>query len=225
MSDKSAVMNVRQSAELDFALERNGWTADDVKKLSTGDMLAKILPFVRGQAEIVLFDQIIPMADILKIDRTKPFNPEDLVGKDYRVWRGPKNGNGLEGGKEEDERSLVIAEINPTNILALTGLREGESSLTGEERLARLIIESIQLDAKIGETLYREKGQKTLRWLHQTFGVSDFEFLGTTLRRYNGNRCALRLWRHDDGCSWHWNCNPLDYARSSTFPALCLPIS
>jgi len=37
-------MSSRQAAELDYAFERNGWTASDVKKLSAGDTLAQLLP-------------------------------------------------------------------------------------------------------------------------------------------------------------------------------------
>ena len=36
MSD-TFIMSARQAAELDHALERNGWTPAEVKKLSQGD--------------------------------------------------------------------------------------------------------------------------------------------------------------------------------------------
>lgn len=48
----NAIMTSRQAAELDFAFERNGYTADDVKKLSSGNLLAQLLPIVRGNAEV-----------------------------------------------------------------------------------------------------------------------------------------------------------------------------
>ena len=47
MGDTS-VMSARQSAELDHAFERNGYTAADVKVLSTGYILKSVLPIVRG---------------------------------------------------------------------------------------------------------------------------------------------------------------------------------
>ncbi len=50
----SAIMTSRQAAELDHAFERNGYTAEDVKRLSAGDMLARVLPVVRGRAKIVV---------------------------------------------------------------------------------------------------------------------------------------------------------------------------
>jgi len=58
MGDTS-VMSVPQSAELEFALRRNGWTPGDVKKFSTCDMLATLLPVLRGQAEVVVRKHII----------------------------------------------------------------------------------------------------------------------------------------------------------------------
>lgn len=47
------VMTSRQAAELDHALERNGWTAEEVKQLSSGDTLRALRAIVWGQAEIV----------------------------------------------------------------------------------------------------------------------------------------------------------------------------
>lgn len=50
----SAIMTSRQSAELDHAFERNGWTSEDVKKVSGGTLLASLLLVVRGVAEVVV---------------------------------------------------------------------------------------------------------------------------------------------------------------------------
>ena len=47
------VMNVRLASELDHAFERNGYSAELVKKLSTGDLLSKLLPAIQGYAEVV----------------------------------------------------------------------------------------------------------------------------------------------------------------------------
>ncbi|MDR3582389.1 MAG: hypothetical protein P4L67_03915 [Candidatus Pacebacteria bacterium] len=46
-------MSIRQGAELDHAFERNGWTAEDVKWLSKGDILAIILRIRQGTAKVV----------------------------------------------------------------------------------------------------------------------------------------------------------------------------
>ncbi len=47
MSDKF-VMSSRQAAELDHALERNGWTPADVKSLSEGNILTHVKKFLAG---------------------------------------------------------------------------------------------------------------------------------------------------------------------------------
>ncbi|OGY36716.1 MAG: hypothetical protein A3E36_04035 [Candidatus Andersenbacteria bacterium RIFCSPHIGHO2_12_FULL_45_11b] len=52
-------MSVRQAAEFDHACERNGVTPADVKVLSSGSMLARILPVLRGCAEITVVTHII----------------------------------------------------------------------------------------------------------------------------------------------------------------------
>ena len=48
----NAIMTSRQAAELDFALERNCFDAQDVKKMSEGDFLAKVHDVLHGFAEI-----------------------------------------------------------------------------------------------------------------------------------------------------------------------------
>lgn len=67
MSD-TFVMSSRQAAELDHALERNGWTPADVKLLSKGNALTEVLRLVRGDAVIAPCDHFI--------DCDKPFLPK-----------------------------------------------------------------------------------------------------------------------------------------------------
>lgn len=66
-------MSARQSAELDHAFERNGYTPADVKLLSQGDKLAKILPFLKGLAKIEIVRHIIDLD-------ANPFLPKDWKG-------------------------------------------------------------------------------------------------------------------------------------------------
>ncbi|MFH1667787.1 MAG: hypothetical protein ABH884_02055 [Candidatus Komeilibacteria bacterium] len=55
------VMNVRLASELDHAFERNGYSAELVKKLLTGDLLSKLLPAVQGHADVVMKKHIIDL--------------------------------------------------------------------------------------------------------------------------------------------------------------------
>ncbi len=48
-----AVMSSRLAAELDHALERNGWCMKDVKALAAGDVLSKLRLVILGLAEVV----------------------------------------------------------------------------------------------------------------------------------------------------------------------------
>ena len=55
MINDTFVMSVRQAAELDYALARNGWTPEEVKKLSTGNLLSDVREVLRGFAEIAFW--------------------------------------------------------------------------------------------------------------------------------------------------------------------------
>ncbi|MCK5060975.1 hypothetical protein KAR28_00325 [Candidatus Parcubacteria bacterium] len=45
-------MTIQQAAELDHALEKNGWTAANLKKASEGDVFTRFLDVLLGRAEI-----------------------------------------------------------------------------------------------------------------------------------------------------------------------------
>lgn len=66
------VMSARQSAELDYAFERNGWTPDDVKWLSKGKNLASVLAVRRGESKIVPIEKPqpapLPMSIVVNCD-------------------------------------------------------------------------------------------------------------------------------------------------------------
>jgi hypothetical protein len=129
----------------------------------------------------------------LVIDRSKPFDPTRFIGSGWRIV-------------EEDTRALAITEIDFSKVRFDSGLKEGESVIDGEEKLKRLKqLPGIRLDAKTGQTLYEEKGQATLRWLYDTYGIRWFELAGTVLRYSDGDRCFLCLGRRGVG-SWVWGC-------------------
>ena len=94
----------------------------------------------------------------LIIDRTKPFSPTAFIGSGWTIWRGDKDGNGLKGNEAQDAASLVLTEIDFTKTLFTACLKEGESVITGEEKLTRHIAaKHIRLDAKAGQCLLEEK--------------------------------------------------------------------
>jgi hypothetical protein len=140
-------------------------------------------------------------ARLFQINRSKPFDPGKFVGRNWSIV-------------EEDERSLGLAELDFSKISFESGLKEDERYITGEEKLKRLTaLPEIRLDAKIGQALYEEKGQATLRFLHDHFGVSWMEFAGTILRDSGGRRYFLYLYRFV-GRSWDWSYSWLGYVRN-----------
>ncbi len=134
---------------------------------------------------------VIKGPSALVIDRSKPFDPVKFIGRGWEV-------------AEQDERSLALTGIDFSDVRFESGHQEGEGVITGEVKLERLkAMPEIRLDAKIGQALYEEPGQATLRFIYEHFGVSWFELGGTVLRGLGGGRYFLCLGRRDDG-SWHW---------------------
>ncbi len=85
MSNKS-VMGLGQAHELDLALARNKWTAEDVKLLSEGGRLAQFREVIRGKAQIVSL-------------------PEDLCGG--------AGGGPYRGGRCEESGKVIDCSADP----------------------------------------------------------------------------------------------------------------
>jgi len=116
-------MSSRQAAELDHAFERNGWTPQEVKLLSSGDLLANIRQVVLGRAFVTMVSHIIDCdAD--------PYVPDGWSVEEHQKggifeWNvsqvelylaaGQKNGKELEDGKLRKE--LVGKPVLNANIL------------------------------------------------------------------------------------------------------------
>jgi hypothetical protein len=89
---------------------------------------------------------------ILKLPAT--FNPETLLGKGWSIWRGPADGDGLQGEEQQDSRSLALQEVDLSQVLFETNLKPDEFRIVGEEKLRRLKEKGvIRLDARIGQAL------------------------------------------------------------------------
>lgn len=129
---------------------------------------------------------------ILTIDRSAPFNPDVFFGQGWRI-------------EKQDERALLVTEIDFTTVRFEACLKAGESYITGEEKIKRHAKEGhILADAKIGQALYEEKGQKTLEYLYKEKGIRWFELLGTTLRSQDGDRYTPYLWLCRNIGRWYW---------------------
>lgn len=152
-----------------------------------------------------------------------PFNSAEFIGKSWAFWKGPKDGSGLEGEEERDKASAAFAEVDFDRADFLTCLKNGENSITGEEKLIRLKSSGrIRYGATVFMGLWENyqacenKGESVLEKLYQQKGITYIDFFGDVLRGQDGHRCVLYLYRDVVG-QWDWHCYWLDngwYAQS-----------
>jgi hypothetical protein len=149
--------------------------------------------------------------NILKIDRSKSFNPTKFIGEDMII-------------EDEDERSLALTEIDLTAVRFETMLKKGEVSIDGEEKFRRLLRVSghIRLDARIFQTLWENQHMIPASWKEKTNGSLTFIYFDGTVFRsvLEDDRCALFLF-WDDG-QWDWRYNWLDGERNANNPSAVL---
>ena len=194
-----------------------GWACDFVGKLVDG-LLAKghtpeeIHSLVTAKSRPAM-DKIVEevsnflrsIGSILRINRSTPFNPAKFLGEGWSIWRGPADGNGLSGEEDQDRRSLALTEVDLSKVRFETCLHDGESSITGEEKLRRLKEAGhIRLDAKVFQTLWENKDKIPESWKEKTDCNTTFIFFdGTTLRSPDGDRNVLFLYWSGGG--WNWD--------------------
>ncbi|MEK7066059.1 MAG: hypothetical protein AAB965_00635, partial [Patescibacteria group bacterium] len=144
------------------------------------------------------------------------------TGTGLATWLGRKNGDGLSGDPQRDPRSLALTELDIEKIQFKHYIDqgEGETMITGENRWKAIKASGdIGLDAQVGWDLYKEPGQKALRWLYDNRKVTWMEF-PEVLRYSNGRRYFLYLYRDDDG-SWSWYYYCLGNGRNVFLPCRC----
>jgi len=153
--------------------------------------------------------KVIEGPSLIQIDRSQPFNPS-FVGKDWTIWKGPVDGNGLEGVEDQDERSLALTELDLTKVQFETTLKKGEDCVEGEQKHKRLKeMGHIRLDAKMFRTLWDNKTLILESWKEKVNGYTRYIFFdGTVLRRPGGDRYVLCLYWRDGG--WGWDYDWLD---------------
>lgn len=160
-----------------------------------------------------------PCPPPLVIDRSIPVYE---LGPRWPVWLGPADGNGLQGEPDVDPRAGEVKIFDASKAIFPIGFVGDETTITGEEKLKRLRAGvGIQVDAQTLWSLYMEKDQVTLRWLHEVRGIIWIEALGTILRDLRGYRHSLLLNCRDDG-GWAWDFRWLDFGRKAVHPAISL---
>lgn len=135
---------------------------------------------------------IIGEPKIVKIDRSKAFDPVSSIGKGWSI-------------EEQDEGSLAITELDVTKVQFKKMLRDDESTIEGEKKLQRLKEAGyIRLDAIIFQTLWENQYLIPEKWKEKTEDNTTFIYFdGTILRRPDGYRYVLFLYWSDG--RWYWD--------------------
>ncbi len=150
----------------------------------------------------------------------KPFDLVKFLGKGWSIWKGPADGDGLSG----DEDVCPKVEVELSKFVFRHCLKEGETSITGAEKIRRLneMSDFIGFGPNVFLGLWEDyqanKENSALEWLFQNFGVTFMDFPGAILRNPDGNRSVLYLYRDSDG-GWHWRCNWLDSQWDAGYPS------
>lgn len=184
------MLDVDQAGELKAAFRRGDWTNAEIKLLCEGDRLAEVRSYVCGLAEIKLIPRILDCSSL--------FNLKEFLGEGWDVV-------------EQDERALALTQVDFTQIQFVTGLKEKETSIKGEEKLRRLKEEQPSLIRHGGNQFlalwqdYQKNGaDSVLEGLRKTKGIIYLDFLGLILRGPRGHWCVLFLYWRGDSWDWHY---------------------
>lgn len=104
--------------------------------------------------------------------------------------------------EEQDERSVMLEEIDPCAI-ALESMLRDETVISGEEHLQRLGQTGyIRLDAKVLQTLWENQHLIPEHWKGTTDAPKYIFFDGTVLKNQLGRYVMCMYWAKDE--KWRW---------------------
>lgn len=196
--------------------ELDGDRIQEVIDLSPEEFGKRFTAFLKNGARFNLGDP--------RIIQTRSFDPAKFIGKDWTFWKGPAVGDGLTGEEDFDSRSRALTQIDVTRLRFEACLREGESSIKGEEKIRRLpeMADFIRLggNAFLGfwEDYQDNKENSALEWIYRTHKIRSIDFPDDILRRPRGDRFVLCLCRYDGG-RWDWGVRWLDDGWSAGDPS------
>lgn len=130
----------------------------------------------------------------------RSFDPVAFIGKNWSLVP-----------EEHDARNDALTEVDFSRVLFETCLKDGETSITGEEKLKRLKANgNIRLNANIFLGLWEDyqtkKVNSVLEQLCREKGITYMDFFGDVLLGPGGGRGVLCLCRGVGvwcwGCSW-----------------------
>ena len=187
--------------QLADAFEGENYSDEDVTKLR--GILLKLKMVFAGVATIVLV--------CFKLSLDKAMNPSEFIGGDWKFWRGPADGDGLNG---DEDYVLEPDVVDFEQVVLETHLKDKETSIRGEEKMKRArASKNRQPGDKAFLALWNDWLAKKaegkledsiLERLHRSGKIGNvIYFFGRTLRNPDGYRCVLYLYRLDNG-RWYW---------------------
>ncbi len=224
-------ITIDQSHQVMAALATNAnWTDIDFDLSSLQDAIVRdpkgagqrFTNFLRNGCRFIFGDP--------KSITTKPFDPASFLSKDWAIWRGPADGDGLSGEEDIDPRGLALTEIDVSKLRFETNLKKGEKSIKGEEKLRRQkeIANLIRLGGNtflgLLEDYRANKENSILEWIYRTYKITFLDFMGQVLRYPYGYRYVLYLYRNDGG-KWNWSYSWLDYGWNDDNPSACAQVT
>lgn len=185
------------------SMEAHGFTSEQLTGLGQNrdGVLDNLRLVLMGLASIV--------RSCFKLACDKALNVTEFVGKDWRVWKGPVNGKGLEGEEDRDVREEALTTIDWEKVILETNLQGKETYVKGEEKLLRLKAgNNIRLGGKAFLSLwedYKANGANSILEKLRLKGVTRIYFFGLVLRNPRGDRRVLCL--YFNGSEWRWDCS------------------
>lgn len=120
--------------------------------------------------------------NVLRIDRSEPLDPEEVLGPGWTF-------------EDEDQKALKLTEVNVSKISLETTLKSGERNLNGEERLRRLKASGkIRLDLAVLIAFAMQPNHIPVEWKTLTNGGrAGIFFDGTVCKAPDGRRITFCL--------------------------------
>lgn len=154
---------------------------------------------------------ISPNQDIIKIDRSSPFDVRKFFGEEYVIWR-------------EDHRSVKKKMIDLTKVFFVSTLMSDEESISGEEKLKRLIEQGyIRLDAKILQTFFENQEMIPSLWRPKEGSRRYVFFDGTILENENEGGLFTPYLTCLGNEPWEYSFNWVGNMHTVELPSIVLP--
>ncbi|MFH1173314.1 MAG: hypothetical protein V1692_02175 [bacterium] len=195
-----------QVAHILKEIVKHNLTTEQIEILNSGGYFSDLFKAAKQESLPLRSDFQKCLKLLPKLLLTESFDPKKFSGL----------GQGWSLDEDIDPRLKDISEIEVSKFKFETCLKDGETSIIGEEWLNRLKAkpEFIRFGADVFLALWKDYqvNQKN-SILEKIYIFSNNQitrmYFMQPLRRPSGRRSVLYLYRDDDG-GWHWHCRWLD---------------